>query len=351
MRHDTPEYSLITAALAGNPWVPGSDWDWDQTVDIAAREEVLPTLHAKLSCPREVADFFEAIHELNAERNRQLLGEVEALALLLNQVGIEPVLLKGAAYLLTGVYPDPADRLLQDIDFLVSPAQSRQAFEVIESAGYEPYIPNPTVLVRHHYPTLTQIHRVPVEIHHRLGHGACRRLLTADEIVSSSTPMQLGQAVVRIPSAGHLMTHLIVHSQLQHGSYYRIWPSLRAMLDLILLGRRFAVDWDAIQDRFRRHGKSAILNLHLMQVEKAMGFRTPFRISGGGIRWWYRRALWWEPRLRFVDPVYTISRLILPKIRLSWSLLKHPVGRKYVLSTPFRRSFYKRLFEDIARGY
>ena len=348
MRHDTPEYSLIAAALTGNPCVPGADWDWDQTVDIAAREEVLPTLHGKLSCPREISDFFEAVHELNAERNRQLLGEIETLALHLNQAGIEPLLLKGAAYLVTGVYPDPADRWLQDIDLLTSPLQSAQSFEIIRRSGYEPpLVPHPADLVHHHCPPLTQNGRVPVEIHHSPCLGARSSVLNTDEIVNSSTLFRLGRAVVRIPSAEHLVTHLIVHSQLQHGAYYRIWPSLRVMLDLILLGRRFTVDWGAIRDRFRLHGKDAILNLHLLQVEKALGIPPPFPISGGGVRWWYRRALWREPRLRYMDPIYTFSRMVLPKVRLSLRLLKHPIGRRYVLSTPFRGGFYKKLLHDI----
>jgi hypothetical protein len=350
MRHDTPHYSLVAAALNGAPWIPGSDWDWDQTVRVAAREEVLPSLHGTLCCPPEIADFFEAIHELNAERNRQLLEETETVACLLNKAGIEPVLLKGTAYLMTGVYPDPADRFLHDIDLLVSPPQSEQAFEIIQRSGYEPYVPNPTAFVLHHHPTLTQIHRIPVEVHHSLALGAGRAFLTADEIVNSSTPFRLGRATVRIPSPDHLMTHLIVHSQMQHGSYDRIWPSLRAMYDLILLGRRFTVDWDAIRGRFETHRTTALLNLHLLQVEKAMGIPPPFAVSGGGIRWWYRQALWWETRLRYIDPFYTFSRMVLPKIRLSWRLLKLPVGRRYVLSTPFRRSFYKRLFGDIAHG-
>jgi len=350
MRHDTPQYCLIAAALAGNARIPGPDWDWDATVDIAAREEVLSNLHAKFSCPPEISDFLAGIHQLNAERNRQLLDEVESLAVLLNQAGIEPVLLKGAAYLVTGVYSDPADRMLQDIDFLVSPAQSRQAFEIIQGAGYEPYVPNPTALVLHHHPALTRVHRVPVEIHYSLGQGASNTILRADEIVDRSTQHRLGRAAVRIPSAEHLMTHAIVHSQIQHGSYSRIWPSLRAMLDLVLLGRRFPFAWDAVRNRFCAHQKTALLNLHLMQIEESLGVSAPFRIPRGGLRWLYRQALWQEPRLRRLDPVYIFSRVVLPKVSLSWRLLKHPVGRKYVLSTPFRLSFYKRLLSDIAQG-
>lgn len=350
MRHDTPEYRLIAAGLAGAPLVPAPDWDWDQTIKVAAREEVLSALHGKLSCPPEIADFLDAIHDLNAERNHQLLGEIETLASLLNQAGMEPVLLKGAAYLVTGVYSDPADRWLEDIDFLVSGARSAQAFEIVKSSGYEPYIPKPTALARHHHPILTQTHHLPVEIHHSLGLGVCSTFLTVDEMVDASTPFRLGQANVRIPSPEHLMTHLIMHSQMHHGSHDRIWPSLRAMHDLVLLGRRFTLDWDAVRSRFRAHRKATLLNLHLMQVGKAMGVPPPFAVSGGGIRWRYRQVLWRTPKLRYLDPTYIFSRVFLDKLQVARRLLKDPVGRKFLLSTPFRRDFYKRLFSDIAHG-
>ena len=126
MRHDTTHYYLIAKALTGTPGEPGVGWDWDQTIAVAAREEIIPALHNRLSGPPEVSDFLEAIRELNGDRNRQLLRETETLAAILNQAGIEPVLLKGAAYLTTEVYADPASRLLQDIDLLVSPVRPRR---------------------------------------------------------------------------------------------------------------------------------------------------------------------------------------------------------------------------------
>lgn len=350
MRHDTPEFRLIAAALSGNTSLPGPNWDWDRTVEIAAREEVLPALRARLSSPPDVSDFFEGVHELNAERNLQLLCEVESLSVLFNQAGIEPVLLKGSAYLAAGVYSDPAGRWLQDIDLLVDRRQSSRAFEIIRSSGYEPGAPHPASLVHHHHYALTQVHRVPVEIHHSLGQGACGAILTGGEMVSSSKGLRLGSAAVRIPSPEHMAIHLILHSQLSHGVYCRIWPSLRTMLDLVLLRHRFSIDWDEIRRRFRGRGNTALLNLYLLQIEKTLGVPPPFPIPGGGFRWLYRRAMWREPRLRYVDPVYTVSRLLLPRIRLAWRLLGHPVGRRYVLSKPFRMSFYKGLLTELVRG-
>jgi hypothetical protein len=142
------------------------------------------------------------------------------------------------------------------------------------------------------------------------------------------------------------MTHLIMHSQLHHGPYRRIWPTLRNMLDVVLVARRFPIDWDAIRRRFRGHGNTSLLNLHLIQIQKTLGFPPPFPIAAGGVRWLYRRALWREPGLRYVDPLYNLSRTVLPRVRLSWQLLKHPVGRKFVLSKLFRLNSYKRLFAE-----
>jgi hypothetical protein len=350
MRHDPPEYQLVADALTGVYRDTGPAWDWDRTVALAAREEILPALHGKLRCPAEVADFLDGIHELNAARNRQLLEEVEELAGLLNRSGIEPVLLKGAAYLVGGVYADPADRWLQDIDFLVSPDESRRAFEIVKAAGYEPYVPNPSALVLHHLPSLSKPHRVPVEIHHHLGCAACTRVLTASEVLNHARTVSIGRATVRIPSAEHLMTHLILHSQIHHGAPSRIWPTLRSMLDLVVLRRAQMLDWGAIRERFASGEQSASLEAHLRQIEATLAVSTPFPISAGGVRWQYRRLLWREPRLRFMDPFYTASRVLGPKLSLAGRLLSHAEGRKYLLSTPFRGSFYKRLFEDLAHG-
>jgi hypothetical protein len=330
--------------------MPDAGWDWDRTIAVAAREDVLPALYPRLQATVEVSDFLEAIHELNRERNRQLLNEIEMHSCLLHAAGIEPVVLKGAAYLVAGVYRDPSDRLLRDIDLLVETAQSAKAFEIIQSSGYEPYIPNPTALVLHHHPTLTRVHRVPVEIHHQIGKGACGVFLTAREIVAASRRVMLGRAVVRVPAPEHLLIHLILHSQVHHAPHARIWPSLRDMHDLVRLSRQYNLDWESIRSRFRAHRKESLLNLHLLQVEKAMHSPAPFEINGGGPKWWYRQALWREPRLRFIDPVYTFSRMALPKIELGYRLLRLPIGRKYILLTPFRPSFYKRFIDEIAQG-
>lgn len=337
------------------------DWNWEEAIRIASDETVLPALHSqveKLGLTPElgldVSNFLSAYTELNAQRNRQILRELEAHALLLNQAGIEPVVLKGLAYLLTGVYANPAHRFILDIDLLIPASQIESAFELLREEGYTPEIRDPTALVAHHYPPLVCPDRIKVELHHRLGPDNCQQLLPHEEVISHSVRYKLGSATVRLPAPEHLMIHLILHSQIQHGYEERIWPPLRAQYDLFLLQRQMGerIDWPSILDRFRRNRKSGLLKLHLLCVERVLGMPSPFPIHLGGLtalRWFRRQALWKGPWLRFVDPIYILSTVVLPKLRLSYHLLKLPAGRHYVLETPFRATFYRKLITALHR--
>lgn len=351
MRHDGPEYNFIASLLSGHSQASAGELDWDRIVEVAAREEVLPALHGKIRRPPEVTDFLDAIHELNAVRNRQLLAEVESIALLLNDAGIEPILLKGAAYLTALVYEDPADRLVGDIDLLIPEEKIRLAFDSMVSAGYEPWTMSSMAEAGHHFATLHQAHRLPLELHRGLGIGACDEVLRAAEILEASTPLRLGRAAVRLPSANHLMTHLILHSQLHHGPYYRIWPTLRSMLDLVRLQQRMPPDWTEIRARFAEHRLAPLLNLHLLQVARVLDIAPPFPPGRGGLRWLYRRILWRETRLKYIDPVYLTSRMVGGnRVSLILRLLKHPGGVNYLVKAPFRRSFYRNLVNDFRHG-
>ncbi|HEX4769463.1 MAG TPA: nucleotidyltransferase family protein [Bryobacteraceae bacterium] len=127
MRHDSPYYNFLASILSGvapdTKVCARPDWDWEEFIRIAADETVVPTVSARLGeldirelLPREVSDFFAAYAELNAERNQKIIDEIEEIAALLNRTGIEPMVLKGASYLLTKVYENPAHRFILDID-------------------------------------------------------------------------------------------------------------------------------------------------------------------------------------------------------------------------------------------
>jgi hypothetical protein len=333
--------------------------DWEDLIQIAATERVLPSLRSlggPSQFPGEVANFLSAVEDLNFERNEAILEELATVASLLNEAGIEPVLLKGVAYLLTGVYANPATRYLWDVDLLIPEPQLPSAVEVLGRNGFASDQNYRLGFFRHHHPPLKRPGSVHFELHHRLGMGICQSLLPASEVLAQSALHDFQGARVRIPSPEHLMAHLIMHSQVQHSYNERIWPPIRAMYDLTLLRRRFdmAIDWTSMQLRFRRARQSAVLALHLLQVREVLGLQTPFPIRLTGLTYlrWFRRKLLRElPALRFIDPIYMYSTVMIRRLRLLRNVLAAPGGLRHVAREFLAPGIYQRLLTDIIEGH
>jgi hypothetical protein len=367
VRHNNPHFRFIAAALAGSAaeaaaLITAGGGGEEPLIKIASDETVLAPLGDRLldlglmdRVGTEAADFLCAYRDLNRERNRQILRELEDVAFELNQIGIEPVVLKGLAYLIDGVYADPAGRFLLDMDLLLSREAGLAALELLSTRGYTPEVPQATALARdYHLPALAHPERVKIEIHRQLGHRVADRILPAAEVQDRSVRRQLGRAVIRVPSATDLVTHLIVHSQLHHGYDQRIWPPLRAMYDLLLLDRHFAgeLDWTGIRKSFRRHAQEVVLDLHLLQTAEALAMPLPYPIAlgfTGTVRWFHRRLLWRWPWLRLFDPIFAFNSAIGWRLRLLPRMVDTPAGRRHVLASPFRWSFYRNLLAALQK--
>ncbi len=355
MPHDHRYFRSIAALLSGvAPERRLPNWDWEQWIRTATEEGILAALHGcvqPFEFPTEIVDFLAGIEQLNTERNAQLLAEIRSQAALLNTAGIQPVLLKGGAYLLNGVYANPGRRYIADIDLLLANEDLPAANSLFQNAGYQADLSDPMRAIRHHIPPLIQNGRFRVELHHSLTIGKARHFLPAAEVLAASKPCDLGGAIVKLPCPEHLMTHLILHSQLHHLYTERIWPTLRSLYDLVLIQQRFGADvnWPAIQKRFRENGKRGILETHLRQVHSTLGMdlRGKSEEVWTHMRWLHRRTLWRIPQLRFVDPAYLYSSLIEPKINLGREMMKTQGGWQYILGTPFRAAFYRKLVADL----
>jgi hypothetical protein len=329
-------------------------WNWDKLVQTAANEEILSTMHDALGrlkliqeVPADVGNLFSTIKELNYERNELILSDLKSICRLLNSVGIEPVVLKGAAYLLTGVYPDPATRYLADLDLLLPASDFSVAIKLLKSQGYCCQSAHPVeTIIGNAYPPLFRPHSVEIDLHRGLCLGVGGAVLPSSEVLSSSVLEELDGVRVRIPSPEHLVVHHIVHSQLHDFYRDRIRPSLRNMYDMVLLQDRFGdeIDWLSIEKRFRRKRQYAALGLYLRHVESTMAVASPIPIRMTGLmqlRWWHRAALRRAPGLRWFDPLYLFMAGVKPRTPLR-EVLSAPGGWKYLLAKPFTKNLYAR---------
>jgi len=339
-----------------------SDLNWGDLIPIAEEERILPALYARLQeigisslLPAEVVNFLSAVEELNLERNRAIFAELATVAALLNEAGIEPVLLKGAAYCLTGVYSNPATRYLMDVDLLISEAELSKGTEVLMQNGFDWDRSDRLGRFRHHHPPLRRPGGVSFELHHSLGMGICRSLLPASEVLEQAVRHDFDGARVRVPSPDHLMVHLIMHSQFQHPYNERIWTPLRAMYDLVLVKRRFEneIDWSSVEHRFRSAGASGVLAMHLLQVRDVLGEEPPFPIRLNGLtylRWLRRRLLRALPAVRFLDPIYMYSTVLVRRLQLLRSALDVPGGWRHIVRELCAPNIYKRFITDVIEG-
>jgi hypothetical protein len=322
-------------------------FNWTPLLENATQEHVLPGLRLQFAAfglesllPPDIAELLATAESLNAERNQHILAEAAYVTSLLNQIGIQPVALKGLAYLLDGVYPAPAARYLADIDLLLPADQLPAAVAHLARHGYFENDADSFVQFRHHHPAIRRAGLPHIELHHRIGQGVCHRLLPAPTVLAAATPLIFQGANFLIPSPTHQLNHLILHSQLAHPYHQRIFPPARALLDLHHLQSHYAgrIDWPALHAAYRQNHQSATLLLHLSHSCPVTPLSPHLTL-----RHHRRQMLNHHPTLRYLDPIYILMSLFSRRLRLIPQILQQPKSWPHILRALTRPAFYRNL--------
>lgn len=120
--------------------------DGEDIVAVARSGKILTALAARLSLEPDLGRGLDgdlrrllAVHLLsNRVRNRRLDEQLARVARILNDRGIEPMVLKGTAHRLSGIYRDDGERISADIDLLVPEDRLGLAYAALRKAGYDP---------------------------------------------------------------------------------------------------------------------------------------------------------------------------------------------------------------------
>ena len=151
--------------------------NWDYIIKVSTGHYVLPALYCNLKrvdflhyLPAELVNYMQFITRLNRDRNQQIIQESKELNSLLLANNIKPIFLKGTANILCNLYGDIAERMVGDIDIIISEKDYLNSIKVLKENGYlEKRKHNFKPFPSRHHPRLICKNKIgAIEIHSQL---------------------------------------------------------------------------------------------------------------------------------------------------------------------------------------
>ena len=323
---------LSAGLVGGEPGLVGQQLagiaDWPAIVRVADRHHVLSALAPALvelgllnRLPLEVADLLVFVHQANTARNDKLRTSMLEALQALDEVGIEPVLLKGAVRLMDGLYRDPGVRLMADLDLLAPEGRAEEAQRRLVGLGYTEQLNGPPH--HHHLPSLIHVSTgVQIEIHHRVLLEPVGALLGMKEIYDSARLLDVAGRRVLVPDPINQLLHMILHDQVANRGLRHGRISLRVLLEArLLLCQMDDGEVRQVLDRLNVKNLRRAGSVFLTAVDALFG-GVPKSLSGDGIdRLMVRRAVWQQriPRLLAAQRHLIYLSALLLRLRHSWA--------------------------------
>ena len=233
-------------AKVSSYYFPAPQIFWDRLIQLGSSQLVLPAIYGALKrkkladhAPMNLVSFLQEITDLNQKRNTAILKQIDFLSELFNKHQINYVFLKGAAILITKPYDAINERMVGDIDILVSEkdlSRSQQLlidegfkavsseFSFIEGIFAESYHKHLDRIVHPNYIAAVEIHR--------------RLLIKENHLISTNDVLENKLQFKKqywIPSKYHLWQHAILNWQYNDNGIIRNDLSFRTLIDVLYL--------------------------------------------------------------------------------------------------------------------
>jgi len=328
---------------------------WEIFIKVASENMIAPAVLDAFrnkgiedALPSDVIDFFDGIAVLNRLRNEKIRAEALQLAKVFNDLNVIPIFLKGGANLMSGLYANPAHRVMVDLDVLVPVDRLSDCVAGLAGKGYNILVDN-DFPAHHHYPPLARPNAAAsVELHVEPLDKPYRSLLDPSEIFDEAVMLHQGLAKLAVPSPQCRLIHAIAHTQLANHSYIYGQLPLREFVDFALFDQSYkhAIDWKRIVKRFSDFGAATALAFHLLAAERLLDVRIDENVGVPAMaKVFYRRAEWQTDHPKWL--IFSI-KLLRPWLLL-WRSFSHPILKQRLFRNLRDRAWYSRQWR-IMRG-
>ena len=219
--------------------------NWDAVVKLSTAHYVFPALYCNLKrsnflkyLPKELVSYMHYITNLNRERNKEIITQAKEINNLLLSNNITPIFLKGTGNLLANLYENIAERMVGDIDFILSKNDYKVAIGILRKHGYSEvqkklyYAPDD----KRHYRRLKKTNSIAaIEIHSELLAKKKYREEFNYNFINQDSQIIKGFTVLSFKNKLNLS---IISNQINDNGFYYRKLVLRNAYDVFLLSKK-----------------------------------------------------------------------------------------------------------------
>lgn len=218
--------------------------DWDSVVRVATGHFVFPALYINFRqvdfldlVPLELKNYMIHIYELNLERNKDIILQVKEINKLFINNNIKGIFLKGAGNLIDDLYNDIGERMIGDIDLLVSLEDYKKTVELLKKDGYY-RVENREHFnfLNKHYPKIIKNGSIcAVEVHTKMTSKPYHQYFNHDFVKKSTKKTNFSALVL---SNKNQTIYTCINKQINDRSQWYKNINLRNSYDLYLLSKK-----------------------------------------------------------------------------------------------------------------
>ena len=238
--------------------------DWEKFCHTAGSYWLLPYLHHVLEsanlkklAPEQVQTEILVVSQLAEKRNQRIKLQLEQVINTLNQNNIQPLLLKGASYLMRPFSEIQKFRMISDIDLFIPESSLHSTIEALIREGYQfsNFLPDGTDY--HLDPILKKDMPARVELHLQPLATSASTLINAENAWENAKRIEQNKLSYFIFKPEFRIIHQFAHAQLHSRDYANVRLDLRQLFDFHLMCRTYDkdIDWDIIEKNFSTHQK------------------------------------------------------------------------------------------------
>jgi Uncharacterised nucleotidyltransferase len=275
-------FALLRGSAATHAAKPAGD-EWSLLAEEAVRHELGSLTYRLVSdspwaadVPAEVQQRLRALYLKSAVRNAVLLRQTTEAAAALGRLGIPVMLLKGI-HLCRFVYPEPALRVMADVDLMVPRDRLARAEQMFLERGFGP-LPRADIEERcswsNHLAKLQKEGAPVYELHWGIERPTSPFKIDLDGLWSRARKAALDDSEIHLLGPEDLLLHLAIHGSYHHG-FDR--AGLKALIDVNAVVKKHGgeIDWRVLAERANQWEASGFAYTTLRLAREILGTPVP----------------------------------------------------------------------------